>query len=180
MDEVWPDGSRPEANRWDCSACANAPRCWTVKSTSSAARAEARPSGCAFRSIGRPKVKRNNGAVRAVLSTLQAHATCMEKARILVVEDESLIAEDIQERLKSSGYEVPAVAHSGEEALRASAETRPDLVLMDIRLKGGMDGVETARLLRERHNLPVIYLTGDAEDTTLFRSKATEPVGYTV
>lgn len=102
----------------------------------------------------------------------------MEKARILVVEDESLIAEDIQERLKSSGYEVPAVAHSGEEALQKAAETRPDLVLMDIRLKGGMDGVETARLLRERHNLPVIYLTGEADDTTLFRAKATEPLGY--
>jgi PAS domain S-box-containing protein len=102
----------------------------------------------------------------------------MEKARILVVEDESLIAEDIQERLKSSGYEVPAVAHSGEEALQKAAGTRLDLVLMDIRLRGGMDGVETARLLRERHNLPVIYLTGEADDTTLLRAKVTEPLGY--
>ncbi len=102
----------------------------------------------------------------------------MEKARILVVEDESLVAEDIAARLKRSGYEVPAVAHSGAEALQKAAETRLDLVLMDVRLKGDMDGVEAARRLTERHNLPVIYLTGDAEDTTLVRAKATEPLGY--
>jgi len=102
----------------------------------------------------------------------------MEKARILVVEDESLLAEDIQERLRSLGYEAPAVAHSGEEALAAAALARPDVVLMDIRLKGEMDGIETARVLRERFSLPVIYLTGEADDATLERAKATEPLGY--
>jgi len=102
----------------------------------------------------------------------------MEKARILVVEDESLLAEDIQERLRTLGYEVPAVAHSGEEALAGAALARPDLVLMDIRLKGEMDGIETARVLRERFSLPVIYLTGEADDATLERAKATEPLGY--
>ncbi|HKS38576.1 MAG TPA: PAS domain S-box protein [Verrucomicrobiae bacterium] len=102
----------------------------------------------------------------------------MEKARILVVEDESLIAEDIEERLINAGYEVAAVAQSGEDALQKAAGTRLDLVLMDIRLRGGMDGVETARLLRERHNLPVIYLTGEADGTTLLRAKVTEPLGY--
>src|SRR5213082_1786471 len=97
---------------------------------------------------------------------------------MLVVEDESLLAEDIQERLRTLGYEVPAVAHSGEEALAGAARTRPDLVLMDIRLKGEMDGIETARVLRERFSLPVIYLTGEADDATLDRAKATEPLGY--
>src|SRR6266498_2683515 len=101
-----------------------------------------------------------------------------DKARILVVEDESLLLEDIQERLQSFGYEVSAVAHSGEEALAGAAAAQPDVVLMDIRLTGAMDGIETARVLRERFNLPVIYLTGEADDATLARAKATEPLGY--
>src|SRR5213592_1765591 len=86
----------------------------------------------------------------------------MDKARILVVEDESLLAEDIQERLKNLGYEVAAVAHSGEEALAGVAAAQPDLVLMDIRLKGKMDGIDTARVVRERFNLPVVYLKSSA------------------
>jgi len=102
----------------------------------------------------------------------------MDKARILVVEDESLLAEDIQERLKNLGYEVAAVAHSGEEALAGVAAAQPDLVLMDIRLKGKMDGIDTARVVRERFNLPVVYLTGEADTATLERAKATEPLGY--
>src|SRR5438477_4787101 len=102
----------------------------------------------------------------------------MDKARILVVEDESLLAEDIQERLKNLGYEASALAFSGEEALAQAASAQPDLVLMDIRLKGEMDGIETARVLRERFSLPVIYLTGEADDATLERAKATEPLGY--
>ncbi|PYL01599.1 MAG: hypothetical protein DME18_00135 [Verrucomicrobia bacterium] len=102
----------------------------------------------------------------------------MDKARILVVEDESLLAEDIQERLKNLGYEASALAFSGEEALAQAASAQPDLVLMDIRLKGEMDGIETARVLRERFSLPVIYLTGEADDATLERAKETEPLGY--
>src|SRR5439155_12174623 len=102
----------------------------------------------------------------------------MDKARILVVEDESLLAEDIQERLRSFGYEVPVVALSGEKALALAAAARPDLVLMDIWLKGAMDGIETARLLRERFNVPVIYLSGEASAATLERVKATETLGY--
>jgi PAS domain S-box-containing protein len=102
----------------------------------------------------------------------------MDKARILVVEDENLLAEDIQARLTGFGYAVPAIAQSAEEALQKAAEVQPDLVLMDIRLKGEMDGVDAARILRERFNLPVIYLTADADDATLARAKATEPLGY--
>jgi PAS domain S-box-containing protein len=102
----------------------------------------------------------------------------MDKARILVVEDESLLAEDIQERLKILGYKVAAVAHSGEEALTSLSAAQPDLVLMDIRLKGTMDGIDTAQVVRERFNLPVVYLTGGADGATLERAKATEPLGY--
>src|SRR5439155_33349 len=83
---------------------------------------------------------------------------------------------DIQERLKNLGYEVTAVAHSGEEALASVASTQPDLVLMDIRLKGNMDGIDAARVIRERFNLPVVYLTGEAGGATLERAKATEPL----
>src|ERR1044071_1634483 len=102
----------------------------------------------------------------------------MDKARILVVEDESLLAEDIQERLKRLGYAVAAVAHSGEQALASVAAGQPELVLMDIRLRGNMDGIDTARVMRERYNLPVVYLTGEANIATLERAKATEPLGY--
>src|ERR1051325_6835139 len=102
----------------------------------------------------------------------------MDKARILVVEHESLLAEDLKGRLKSFGYDVAAVAESGPEALVQAGKGSPDLVLMDIRLKGSMDGIETARILRERFNLPVIYLTGEADAATLERAKATEPLGF--
>ncbi|HXT42246.1 MAG TPA: PAS domain S-box protein [Candidatus Angelobacter sp.] len=102
----------------------------------------------------------------------------MDKARILVVEDESLLAEDIQDRLKGIGYDVVALAYTSEEALAQAALVRPDLALMDIRLKGQTDGIETARVLRERFNVPVIYLTGEADDATLERAKSTEPLGY--
>ena len=102
----------------------------------------------------------------------------MDKARILLVEDENLLAADLQERLESFGYDVPAVAAGGEEALARAATAQPDLVLMDIRLKGNMDGIETGRILRERFNLPVIYLTGASDATTLERAKATEPMAF--
>jgi PAS domain S-box-containing protein len=101
----------------------------------------------------------------------------MEQARILVVEDEPIVARDIQLSLQRLGYEVPATASSGEEAIRKAAETRPDLVVMDIVLKGKMDGIETAQHLKDRLNVPVIYLTAFADDQTLERAKTTAPAG---
>jgi len=98
--------------------------------------------------------------------------------QILVVEDENIVAKDIEHRLKALGYHVPALASSGEEALKRAQETSPDLVLMDIRLKGAMDGVETAEELRRRFNIPVVYLTAYADANTLQRAKVTEPFGY--
>src|ERR1700758_686889 len=102
----------------------------------------------------------------------------MTNVQILVVEDESIIAEDIQDGLKRLGYAVSAVVSSAEEAIQKAEETRPDLVLMDIVLKGDMDGVEAAREIRARFNIPVVYLTAYSNENTFQRAKITEPNGY--
>ena len=102
----------------------------------------------------------------------------MSSARILVVEDERITAEDIKDGLKSLGYKVPAVVHSGEEAVRKAMELQPDLVLMDIKLEGKMDGIEAATQIRERYDIPVIYLTAYSDENTLERARMTEPSGY--
>ena len=102
----------------------------------------------------------------------------MTNAQILIVEDEGIIAKDIQNTLESLGYAVPAIASSGEEAIKKTAETLPDLVLMDIVLEGHMDGVEAAEQIRDRFDIPVVYLTAYADNKTLQRAKITEPYGY--
>ena len=99
-------------------------------------------------------------------------------ARLLVVEDEAIVALDICAGLRALGYEVVGVAATGEEALALAAAERPDLVLMDIRLRGRMDGVEAARRIRESSDVPVVYLTAYADEATLQRAKAAEPFGY--
>lgn len=100
--------------------------------------------------------------------------------RILIVEDERITAADLEEVLKDLGYQVSAVVSSGEEAIREAEKNRPDLVLMDIRIKGEMDGTETARILRERFDVPVVYLTAHADRDTLDRAKHSRPLGYIV
>jgi PAS domain S-box-containing protein len=102
----------------------------------------------------------------------------MANSRILVVEDEGIIAKDIQSTLNRSGYSVIAIASSGEEAIKKAMETHPDLVLMDIVLQGDMDGVAAAEKIRDRFDIPVVYLTAYSDDTTLQRAKITEPYGY--
>jgi PAS domain S-box-containing protein len=102
----------------------------------------------------------------------------MANAQILVVEDESTIAITIQDILKSFGYAVPAIARSGEEAVQKVAEIHPDLVLMDIRLEGSMDGVEAAGKIRSDFNIPVVYLTAHIDDNTVQRAAITGPFGY--
>ncbi len=89
--------------------------------------------------------------------------------RIQIVEDESIVAFDIQHRLAFLGYQTAGVASSGEEAIRLAGEVRPDLVLMDIRLKGPMDGVQAAEAIRTVHDVPIIFLTAYADDETLER-----------
>ena len=100
--------------------------------------------------------------------------------RILVVEDEHIVALDIKMHLQKYGYEVPATYPSGEEALAHIAQIDPVLVLMDIRLQGQLDGLETAELIKERHNIPVILLTAYADDQTIERAKASQPFAYLI
>lgn len=102
----------------------------------------------------------------------------MSTAKILVVEDESIIALDIQNSLVNAGYNVVAIATCADEALDLTAQLSPDLVLMDIRLRGEMDGVEVAEKIRREFDLPVVYLTAHADENTLKRAKLTEPFGY--
>lgn len=102
----------------------------------------------------------------------------MKNAKIMIVEDEAIIAKDIQNRLKKLGYAVVGVVSSGEEAIHKAAETFPDLILMDIHLKGNIDGVEAARQIRNHLNVPIIYLTAYADDSTLERAKVTEASSY--
>ncbi len=100
------------------------------------------------------------------------------KLKILVVEDERIVARDLQVRLTNLGYALTGMASSKEDALISAERERPDLVLMDIRLKGIPDGIEAAQELRTGFNLPVIYLTGHSDTATLSRARTTEPFGY--
>lgn len=100
--------------------------------------------------------------------------------RILVVEDETIVSMDIQNSLRLLGYEVAGAATSGAEAVAKADRTMPDLVLMDIILKGEMDGVEAARAIYARLGVPVIFLTACADEKTLERAKVTEPFGYMI
>ncbi len=104
----------------------------------------------------------------------------MSPPKILIVEDETIIALDIKRTLSNLGYAVPAVISSAEKALDKIAEIQPDLVLMDIMLKGSMDGVEAADRLRKQHQIPVVYLTAHTDSKTLERAKETQPFGYIV
>ena len=104
----------------------------------------------------------------------------MPNANILVVEDENIIAIDIRNRVLNLGYGVAGAVATGEDAIAIAEETLPDLVLMDIKLRGEMDGVEAASRIRLDLDIPVVYLTAYANASTLERAKFTEPFGYLV
>lgn len=100
----------------------------------------------------------------------------MARPRILVVEDEAIVARDLQRRLQGLGYDVPVTSATGEHAIAQALEWRPELILMDIRLKGEIDGVEAALRIRRTFDIPVIFLTAYADANTLDRAKITEPL----
>jgi len=104
----------------------------------------------------------------------------MAKTSILVVEDESIVAKDIQQSLKKLGYSVPSVENSGEDAIDAAGQHKPDLILMDIMLKGEISGIEAAQQIKNRYQIPVIFLTAYADESTLSKAKVTEPYGYII
>lgn len=101
-----------------------------------------------------------------------------EKSSVLIVEDERIVAKDLQQTLAEMGYDAFAIASSSDEALARASERCPDIVLMDIRIKGPRDGIETAEILKKRFDVPVVYLSAHADTATIQRATLTEPYGY--
>lgn len=101
-----------------------------------------------------------------------------KKPRVMIVEDEAIVAEHLRDLLSSLGYEADHAASTGEKAVELAELTRPNLVLMDIMLGGTMDGIQAAELIRQRCNIPVVYLSAFADESLLQRAKVTEPFGY--
>lgn len=104
----------------------------------------------------------------------------MSRDKILIVEDEAIVSIEIQDKLKELGYPVAGIAFSGEEAIKMAEELKPNLVLMDINLGVGMDGIETAEKIQSRLNIPVIYLTAYTDEETLQKAKVSKPYGYII
>jgi len=102
----------------------------------------------------------------------------MASTNILVVEDEVIVAKDIQRSLEKLGYTVVGIANTGDKAIDLATKHKPDLILMDINIQGDKTGIETAGIIREDRAVPVIYLTAYADDDTLKKAKVTQPYGY--
>ena len=100
------------------------------------------------------------------------------KPQIVLVEDEIIIAQDLKRNLINMGYNVPAVVFSGEDALVQASTLKPNLVLMDIKLRGKIDGIEAAGEIQKKFNIPVIYITANADHVTVERASKTEPYGF--
>jgi len=109
--------------------------------------------------------------------TRKKEASLPQKS-ILIVEDEALVAKDVQNRLTSQGYGIAGWVISGEEAIAEAEKSSPDLVLMDIHLKGSIDGIEAAERIREYNDIPVVFVTALADDDTLSRAKVADPFGF--
>src|SRR6056297_163320 len=102
----------------------------------------------------------------------------MSDVKILLVEDESIVAMDMERRLTGLGYRVIAHVMTGEDAIEKAGTLRPDLILMDIHLKGAVDGIEAAEVIKDNNAVPVIYITAYSDEVTLDRAKVTQPFGY--
>jgi AmiR/NasT family two-component response regulator len=104
----------------------------------------------------------------------------MENTGIVLIEDEFIVASDIKERVEEMGYRVCSIFHSGEAALERIGDISPDLALIDIKLNGGMDGIDTALGIRALMYIPIIFLTAYATNEMVERAKRVEPLGYVV
>ena len=104
----------------------------------------------------------------------------MQKTQILVVEDEGIIAKDLQSMLRKLGYDVPVTVGTGEKAILTAGANRPDLILMDINLRGAMDGVEAATTISAQQDVPIVYLTANSDEATMQRAKVTDPFGFMI
>ena len=100
------------------------------------------------------------------------------KAKIMVVEDDKIISMEIRQRLKNMGYDVVAIATTGTDAIQIATETTPDMVIMDIKLDGYMDGIQAADRIHFLLDIPVVFLTAYTDDITYQRAKETEPFGF--
>jgi len=100
--------------------------------------------------------------------------------KILIVEDEVLVATDIEESLESLGYQIQEAVVTGPEAIAEVERNLPDLILMDINLKGKMTGIEAATMISQNHNVPIIYLTANADMSTINKAKVALPYGYII
>ena len=104
----------------------------------------------------------------------------MVNSKILIVEDDFIVAIDLKIHLENMGYNVLDITDNGTDALNKTRETNPDLILMDINLKGDIDGIDTALNINKLYHIPVIYLTGYNDKNTIKRANVTEPFGYIV
>ena len=104
----------------------------------------------------------------------------MGKVNVLLVEDESIVAKDIQLSLKRLGYNVLGIENTGEKAISSSRKLDPDIIIMDIMLKGKINGIEASEKIRKEQNIPIIYLTAYADENTLSKAKITEPYAYII
>jgi CheY-like chemotaxis protein len=104
----------------------------------------------------------------------------MKKLRILVVEDETILALDLAMCLSDLGHEVAGTAVTGEEAIQKAKDTKPDLVLMDITLDSEMDGIQAAEIIYRNLEIPMIYVTAHADKETRERAEMTNPLGYLI
>ena len=102
----------------------------------------------------------------------------MINPKILIVEDENIVANDLQKRLMNLGYDIVGIVSTGEDGIKKAIASQPDLVLMDVHLKGEMDGIEAASALRFQHGIAVVFLSAYADNETLKRASKTEPFGY--
>jgi len=113
-------------------------------------------------------------------SFIDKNITNMDKLRILLVEDEPIVAKDIENCLKKLGHKIVGVIEEGDKILSAIKKLNPDLILMDITLKGDMDGIDVANQIKDTNKIPVIFLTANTDRKTFEKAKSSEPYGYII